>query len=381
MSSQRQPVIEVSVAPLDDVETPLDDPPEEPEEIPEIDMTKNIDVEISISHDISVPSLSDAASPGAPAPTVDQAGVKLTPSPVVMPAVKGFKAKALGASGFGTKIGDGAGGGGLPEGALIGEIIDYKRNAKGEKTALDPTGDDYWALTRRLVEGKFAESVYKDVYRLPMRVALSCLWIPPQSADNGPRAFGAEKHMEPKAWAAHYSGTLTPTKNMRCRFIGYFDDMMMVTIDHKVVLEVRWSMKPTDKGPVTGWKSPDPGFRYTGPQSGCAMIAGDWIDFKKNKSVRIDLICGEKPGGLIGGLLLIEEEGAKYEKRADGSPKYPIFTTIPLSLRQVLEFKREKAFEIGTNPPRFNYRERRKGGKSPAREQEGKDDVLVDVSI
>ena len=105
------------------------------------------------------------------------------------------------------------------------------------------------------------------------------------------------------------------------------------------------------------------------------MIVGDWVTFKAGRTVQLDIACGEKPGGAVGGLLCIEEEGAAYDRMPDGRPKWPIFTTVPLSERQKQTFEKV-GYGIGINPPRFNYRP-----KVDAREVLKKTDVGVDVNI
>ncbi len=381
-SSMKKKVVEIEIAPLDDDPPKVVELPVEPETPPEVDPAKTINVDISISSDIKAPDLSTIAPP-SPQGETTQVNVQRSPSPVAMPLPGGVKFGRPDLNGFGVQVGDGGGGGsgGVPEGALIGEIIDLKRNAAGENRiaslgSLQAT-DDYWERVNEMVKGRFSDASCRNAYRLPMRVALSSLWIPPQSADNGPKAFGAAELMEPKYWVAHYSGTLVPVKKSRCRFFGYFDDCLVVAIDGRIVLDVNWAMDPSKPSRVSGWKSPDPAAsRFPAPQPACRMIAGDWIDFAPGKGVAIDIVCGEKPGGQIGGLLCIEEQGAEYEKCADGRPVWPLFTTLPMSARKKLELEQSQGYRIGTNGPRFNYKPR-----ANARAQVSRDDVPVVVTF
>ena len=46
---------------------------------------------------------------------------------------------------------------------------------------------------------------------------------------------------------------------------------------------------------------------------------------------KIDILVGERPGGHIGGVLLVEQRGKKYEERSDGSPIIPLFSLYPLT--------------------------------------------------
>ncbi len=353
-------------------------PPDE-EAPPPVDMTEPVDLSaenIDVVIEVDEPAASEPVAveplpPSRMAKSDSAISVQSISSPVKF---KGLQAEQ-GGGGFGSVVSKGKGGGrALPKGALLGEIIDFKRDSKGNDRGVNVMSGDYWLRVRDLIEGGFRDSAYKEVYRLPMRVALTHLWIPPQPATNGPEAFGASQYMEPKYWVAHYSGMISSPRKMRCRFIGYFDDCMEVLVDGKVVLEVHWAMKGTDKGRVTGWKSPAPEeCKWCCPQDGCMMIVGDWVDFEPGKEMRFDIVCGEQPGGKIGGLLCIEEQGRTYDRMPDGRPKWPIFASRPLAITDRITLE-NAAYGIGVDGPRFNT-----DGHQTAYVE--KDDVAVAIDL
>ena len=98
--------------------------------------------------------------------------------------------------------------------------------------------------------------------------------------------------------------------------------------------------------------------------------------------MKIELMIGEHPGGVVGGLLLIEESGVSYPKNMDGTVAYPIFTMRPLSNAVRFDLQDDPYFKnsnhiMNIDSPRFNAgpkKEAKPAGVSAS-------DVSVDVSI
>jgi hypothetical protein len=61
------------------------------------------------------------------------------------------------------------------------------------------------------------------------------------------------------------------------------------------------------------------------------LVYGDWVKLREGELIDIDLAIGERPGGRVGFVLMVEEQGVDYRKAADGRPILPLFTTAPLS--------------------------------------------------
>lgn len=310
-----------------------EEPPEDAPELLAVDPDAPI---VDVSVDVNIPSMSSMT----PAP--QGATVSATPtvakisSPVHM--ITGAKTRSLGeGSSFGTVIGGGSGGGGgggIPVGYLIGEMFDFKRDASGSDIpGWNP--NMYWEQARKLVNnGKFGSKGEGHVYKIPAKVALNKIFIEEQKAENGPKAFGVGDKMKPRGWLAHYSATLTSKVDGRFRFIGYFDDVMICYIDGKLVLEVDWDMFGDRPMSVTGWKSP------VGKSPYGRDVVGDWFALKKGQSFRVDICVGERPGGLVSGRLMLDREGAEYQK--DGNrPIWPLFTSRRLSTRELEKIRKD----------------------------------------
>ena len=219
---------------------------------------------------------------------------------------------------------------------MIGEMFDFKRDASGNEIAgWNP--DMYWEQARKLINnGHFGIEAEKHVYKIPAKVALNKIWVPTQPAENGPKAFGVGDKMKPRGWMAHYSATLVPKETGRYRFIGDFDDFMSCFINGKVVFEANWGNHGEYPSSVMAWKSPEGKSPYG------IDVMGEWFSLKKGQAIRVDICIGERPGGQIGGRLMLAKEGAEYEM--DGKrPIWPLFSSRRLSFRELDTIRKNNA--------------------------------------
>lgn len=367
---------DITVASPDDVD-PVD-AIEEPE-LTDVDMNVVVTSEVEIHVDAPQPSVAELSVP-APNPGGEVNKVQSTPSPVSMAAVAGtVKMHGLGdgAGGFGSIIVKGLGSGQNFEGCLIGKIIDFKRDSKGNTRKDYSPSVSYWKDARSIVESKWSEEAMSK-FSVPQRsVALTHLWIPPQTAENGPKAFSVDDVMKPSGFAVHYKGEIKSADVPRkCRFWGYFDDFLYIEVNGKTVYDSVWNDGGLSKGRMTGWTSSDRAAvgKVKCPQKGGKMGPSDWFTIDSRKASRIDFLVGECPGGYVGGLVLIEEEGVEYEKNPDGTVILPIFATRPLSNTAKLTLAEDTRYRMATDSPRFNAK--------PKQVTEcTKGDVEVDVSI
>jgi len=306
-----------------------------------------------------------------------------------MSAVSGtVKMRGLGdgtSGGFGTLIGNG-GKAQNTEGCLIGIVIDFKCNADGSPRKEYDVGGfksgGYWDDVRSLLDANFSPAALSKFHVPARRVALNHLFIDKQSANNGPKAFGVENSVKPNGYIVYYSGNIRATEKARYRFVAYFDDFMIVRINQKVVLEDDCGLKKQgDKAVATGWV-------YSAPENGkwpsvrgvaSPLAVGDWFETAPGKELFMELVIGERPGGLMGGTLQIQKEGDTYATSTNGRLVLPIFASRPLSLKEKERIRNYSAthdFKMTTDSPRFNAR-------SLAKEQRimTKDDVSVQVEI
>lgn len=205
------------------------------------------------------------------------------------------------------------------KGDLIGTMYDLKRDGSER-----PRNVDYYADLRGLVEERFSKKALKSFFRVPKQLFLSHLFLPYVKAETGPEAFGVGDLMEPNQWIIHYAGQIQAPLAGRYRFVGEFDDIVIVFIDGEVVLEAGWGDR------VTSWKPKDnvgKDLCYTTHP----LVYGDWVEMRPLNPQRIDIVVGENPGGYVGGLLMLQQEDRQYATDAKGRPILPVFTVQPLT--------------------------------------------------
>lgn len=353
-----------------------DDPPIDPPEEP-VDPAADVPDTSDFACADPMPSLGEVLPLPTPAPGGEPNAVLRTPSPVTMNTLSGAVCVGFGpgtgGGGFGTEV-KGQGGPNV-EGCLIGRIVDFKSNADGTPRAAYSAEGTYWKDAKSLVDRNFSEEALSAFYVPPKRVALTHLWVEPQVSENGPRAFGVADVMKPSGFAVYYTGTLRAPVQGRYRLWGYFDDFMLVRVNGKTVLDAVWNTGGLSAGMMTGWQTSDPKAvgRVACPQRGGKMAPSDWFTVDAKRPQTLELFVGERPGGMVGGVLLIEQEGVDYAKAADGTSILPVFAVRPLAETTKLELA-ESAYPMSTDSPRFNARPKNVASVT-------KEDVVVDVNI
>ena len=154
-------------------------------------------------------------------------------------------------------------------------------------------------------------------------------------------------------------------------------------VDGRCVLDAYWPMHDVYKrggvSAITGWK-PDtsaPEFERHASFSGQNLTYGDWIVLEAGKPVRIDLVIGEEPGGVVGGILLLEEMGRDYEKDADGRKILPPFSTSRLSPEERRAMEEFPQFRISPDAPVMNLTAEERRAAERARANVSKHDVRL----
>lgn len=265
-------------------------------------------------------------------------------------------------SGFGTGFGAGsvkgfmgmtffgkAGGGGM-----AGTFYDLKQNPQRKPTNYTDSEAAYAEIINDAAVKKFVPETMKNYYAASQKMSFTFLAIPNMAATEGPKAFAVEKEVEPRAWFVHYTATIEAPEPGEYRFVGFFDDALLVYINNKIVLDGSWY-------PIHdhGEKRRDADIRqdFGGPQVAANRhaYAGKW--FKVSGPVRLDIVVGERPGGRVGGMLLVQNKKTKYPKRADETPILPVFSMIKpdmADMQRLASFKNgEVPFEVNPDIPVF----------------------------
>lgn len=219
-------------------------------------------------------------------------------------------------------------------GALRGRLYDFKQDADKQPNPDYPRdaagiqrGDAYVDYVTGIQKREFSPSALEDFFRAPQELSLTHLAIPFGPASEGPSHFGAEQEMEPSGWMAHYSGTLVVPEDGRYRFVGMGDDYLAVLIDGKERLIACW---PDIQPRIAGrWDADEDSGKWSSPLGDQKLVVGDWIRLRRGQEIRMDLGIGERPGGMVGFVLMVEKQGEGYRRASDGRPILPLFTTAP----------------------------------------------------
>lgn len=336
--------------------TKLDEPP------PPIDIPIDPVTDMEHINDVMVHNVIDNAPPAEiPSPKPAKLDtVAIIKSPVMMKGIFGSRTPGAegGNTGFGYKT--------RLDSDLVGTLYDFKRDAKGNARRAD-----YWRDLGKILTSGFSPAVLNEFYKIPRELYLSHLFIPYVQAEEGPEAFGAGDLMQATQWVAVYSGTLTPQVPGTYRFVGDFDDYIGAVIDGKVVLDAAW-----DATTPTGWRSKENAAHrnFTGRN----LVYGDWVTFDGSPR-KIDIIVGERPGGMIGGVLLVQNKDTAYETAADGRPVLPVFSTSPLSFAEVERTQSLPNFKIDRITPVMNLTKEQRD--TFAKQKAAYDEKEVEVTI
>ncbi|MBN2163345.1 MAG: hypothetical protein JXR25_08330 [Pontiellaceae bacterium] len=339
-------------------------------------------------------------------PRLRQNIVAKTPTPqvnITMPEIVGV----AGGTGYGAGGGFGPGFSldldmtlfGSDKGAgndFVGTFYDLKQDAKGKLTKIGELVDEdsFNAEAQNLyrdVVNSFLRSGWnvrrlESFFQAPKKKYARFFNMPPMGADAAPKAYGVEDQVKPSYWLCHYQGTIVARTSGKYRFWGEGDDVLLVRIGKRMVLDGSW---PETNGKLSSWKSSDENNRrfpinsskYGSFKGGnymdhfetirrrledgdtmspilgeimvdgtslselgnymniCNRLAvGDWFTLKAGQRVDMEVLIGEIPGGAFDCRLLIEQQGAEYplvESDAGMRRVFPMFKTAQVPDKMV----------------------------------------------
>lgn len=279
---------------------------------------------------------SSAAASSSVARLIKANAVATIGVPDVKDFLKGPVGLGTGDLGDGFGMGDGLGGGGRGRGltmfgatgseGLVGVFYDLKQTPDRKPTGFNSDSeDDYYGALRRFYDKHFSPKEVAGYYQARQKMSFTYLAVPDLKADEGPKAFNVEKEVQPRAWFVHYHGRLGSPRGGEWRFVGMFDDALYVFINGKLVLNASYHIHFSDPEVSRSFGKRPLGNKRPG-------LAGSWVVL--GSSFEIDILVGERPGGEIGGALLIEKKGEKYERRKeDDTPILPVFSTVEITAR------------------------------------------------
>lgn len=279
---------------------------------------------------------------------------------------------------------------------LQGAFFDLKQDADGQLTdiGVKAAENSFYRGTQleacRVIKDFISDGCptrrfEKRYFKAPKLKYATTLMMPPMKATEAPKAFGVQNEVKPGYWMCHYNGKIAAPVSGRYRFCGIGDDILIVRVNRRTVLDASW---PELIRQATSWTSDDKnnrrflinGYKYGGFPGGqwadiyekidkargfdgkdiewgtafraipnirgesymsaaSRMVIGDWITLKKGQLVDVDIVIGEIPGGDFFCRLLIEQEGQSYPMvQSDAGPRpiLPVFKTKPVENEEIV---------------------------------------------
>ncbi len=245
-------------------------------------------------------------------------------------------------------------------GGMKGYLYDFKQNSKSKESKL---GKYYMAdrniqtripvyqkAVKSAVDKNFHDKALEGYFKHSTSLSMNYLVIDKDNATVGPKAFGAEGVIAPAGWLVKYEGVLKRSRPRKMRFMGLFDDTMMVFINDKLVLDASWQEGYSGEFNKYELNRDIPQiFRKPFRMSEYLQLnAGD----------KITIVLGEGPGGHLEGGLFVEEEGVVNPGVAKDGNYLPIpFCTMLLTERDKELLAQRKVKVCVDNVPVFSIQQ------------------------
>jgi hypothetical protein len=294
----------------------------------------------AIEHKVQMAKKQHSMSAPVPSKRVVSTGMSKValpemPSMPAMNPVASSKMVGMGGTGVGLSTGimgagnSGGGGGAVPffgfrsntGGALEGTFFDFRTNQAGKPTGIKENDDQAFG---KIIKS-FINSGWKPAsthYTSPHKLYANYFFFPPIPSTDSGKAFNAPGHGG-GGWFTQYSGEFASTESGHFRFVGFGDNVCLVRVGGKLVLD---ACDHDDSGVK---------FEYSGNISlpgkdRTPVFLGSWFEMQGGDYKPIDVIVGDYGGIFCAGVFL-QKQGAKFSQDRKGIPQLPLFTTRQFS--------------------------------------------------
>lgn len=204
-------------------------------------------------------------------------------------------------------------------GALIGILYDFKQTQQRQSTS--ETSHSYLKILARFIDQGWDEGVLNRYFRATRPLYTTQIWMPSVRAERAPQAFGVGDVVRGTMWVVHYKGQVSPPEDGTYRFVGLADNVLCVAVNGQTCLV---SYIRESKIPSTLWQEQGSSDAWM-PTKREKAANGIWLNLKKNETVDLDILVGERPGGSFYAWLMVEQQGKTYVKDEDGRRRIPPF--------------------------------------------------------
>ncbi|MDX6766595.1 MAG: hypothetical protein SFU85_07385 [Candidatus Methylacidiphilales bacterium] len=214
--------------------------------------------------------------------------------------------------------------------AFIGYLYDLKQTPDRKPTDMAPLpaektdinsvqNNAYDAVLNEFLDKRWDPKVLEKYFRAPKPLAAYQICIPTINASVAPEAFDVAKYVEPRRWVIHYKGVFSAPRSTKIRFCGQGDDVMVVRFRGDTVMNGSYARI---KGVTNSNEEPR--------NTPLKWNYSNWINIKEGSSYPIEVLIGERPGGVFRAFLLVQEDNVNYPPVPGGlGVILPVFQTAP----------------------------------------------------
>jgi len=219
---------------------------------------------------------------------------------------------------------------------FVGTFYSLRYDRRGKQT--DIVSQSYQSTIKEFVEKGWNPYVFAPYFRSPQKLYTTQIFIPVINSEFGPSFFGIPPGPDFDAflWCVHYKGKIMRKEGGRYRFWGFGDDVLLVRVNGKVVLNA--SFGDYGRTRYCEWERHEDDYKH---YLGTAEAAvGDWFELEPGVPVEMEVLTGELYGNLYCAYLLVEDEDEVYSKNQNGMPNLPIFKTaeIPQQIKDKIKY-------------------------------------------
>jgi hypothetical protein len=270
--------------------------------------------------EVALPPASSLATPGRMGALAgNPSAFKPAATPSATASQSTISAMSAGVTAFGFKMPQNA-----PANGLRGTLYYMRKHPDGTPYPEEPERAAYLQRIEALFgnKGKLNEAEAQKYLRFGQQLLANVILFPAMPGETGPKAFGVEQVPgAQQSWFAIYKAKVTSDNpKQRYRFVGGGNEVLIVRVDGKVVLDGSYDGLPWDSGkkrnPTGSGRRGDLGALWSNVRN-----TGDYFSFAPSGS-ELEVIIGEGWGGAFGADLCIEEDGKTYQ--GDQRPLFKI---------------------------------------------------------
>ncbi|RKX40822.1 MAG: hypothetical protein DRP64_12085 [Verrucomicrobia bacterium] len=217
-----------------------------------------------------------------------------------------------------------------------GTFYDMKRRRNGSSLGTtDP--DKLINDVKKFVSSGWSTSIFARYYHSPKKLYATHFTTGVVPSVLGPMVFGEQTGGW--LWLVHYKGQLVHKESITFRFWGSGDDIMLVRVNGKMVLNAcKENVIENYASRITPhWQTPEKSKYQKYWLGSVPSVVGDWITLEPGVPLDMEVLIGETRGDFFTAALLVEVKGEEYERIGHLlAPALPIFTTTDLT-RDVIE--------------------------------------------